>query len=137
MEIKINIPANDYVQPTEVRENVVQMICSHIIGCMERSAWVEDTYDLTIRHKDWSYRLFMNLRKDGSVSGFSNEEKSTYGQIRVHTSEMQAVFTAIQDAGYHIFGWSYTTGEKKYIFTKKPVYNNRKASRMEFTEFID
>ena len=27
MEIKINIPKNDYVQSTEVRQNVVQAIC--------------------------------------------------------------------------------------------------------------
>ena len=31
MEIKINIPTNDYVQPTEVREDVVQMICDSIL----------------------------------------------------------------------------------------------------------
>lgn len=28
MEIKVNIPQNDYVQPTEVREEVVQAICN-------------------------------------------------------------------------------------------------------------
>lgn len=28
MEIKINIPKNDYVQATEVREKVVQAICN-------------------------------------------------------------------------------------------------------------
>ena len=27
MEIRVNIPQNDYIQPTEVREDVVQKIC--------------------------------------------------------------------------------------------------------------
>ena len=31
MEIKVNIPANDYVQPTEIRQEVVQQICDIIL----------------------------------------------------------------------------------------------------------
>ena len=137
MEIKINIPKNDYVQPTEVRENVVQMICDHIIHYIEVGMWVEDTYDIKLNHKDWSYQLYLNLRNDGSIAGFSCEKKSSIDQIRIRTAEMQAVFKALQDADYYIFAWAYTTGEKKYIFTKKPVYDNREAKRIEFSTFID
>lgn len=36
MEIKVNIPQNDYVQPTEVRENVVQAICNAFLS---KSCW--------------------------------------------------------------------------------------------------
>lgn len=32
MEIKVNIPQNDYVQPTEVREEVVQAICNAFLS---------------------------------------------------------------------------------------------------------
>ena len=34
MEIKVNIAANDYAQPKEVRTKVVQDICDHIICWM-------------------------------------------------------------------------------------------------------
>lgn len=36
MEIKVNIPQNDYVQPTEVREEVVQAICNAFLS---NSCW--------------------------------------------------------------------------------------------------
>lgn len=32
MEIKINIPKNDYIQPVEVREEVVQHICEAFLN---------------------------------------------------------------------------------------------------------
>ena len=137
MEIKINIPANDYVQQTEVREDVVQMICDYILDQMKIGMWVEDTYDITLHHKDWNYQLYLNLRNDNSIYGFGFEYKPKMNQIRIRTTEMQAVFNALQNAGYHIFGWAVITGERKYAFTKKPVYDNRKATRLEFTEFID
>ena len=40
MKITSNIPKNDYFQPTEVREDVVQMICDHIIDGIKKGTWV-------------------------------------------------------------------------------------------------
>lgn len=36
MEIKVNIPQNDYVEPTEVREEVIQAICDAFLS---NSCW--------------------------------------------------------------------------------------------------
>jgi hypothetical protein len=142
MDIKVNIPKNDYVQPTEVRQEIVQMICDFIIKRMEDKHFhEEDSYDVIIGHHEWFYQLYLGInRKSNTPFSFSSSDKHCVGDvtyIRIRTAEMQAVFTAIQDAGYYIFGRSNITGRETYIFTKKPYYDNRKAERMEFSLFID
>ena len=138
MEIKVNIPKNDYVQPTEVRQEVVQTICDFLISRMEDVRFFEEgAYDLDFNPHNWCYRLYLLFYKDSPYSFSRSSEGHHDKAIRIRTAEMQAVFTAIQDAGYYIFGRSNITGRETYIFTKKPYYDNRKAERMEFSLFID
>ena len=66
MEFKINIPANDYVQPTEVRQDLVQSICEYLIKLMEDGAWVEKTYDLRLEPQFGFYQLYVNRYKNGN-----------------------------------------------------------------------
>ena len=137
MEIKINIPQNDYVQSKEVRQEVVQMICDYIIKRMNQGIWGEDTFQLKLTHNDWSYQLYAQRDNNCEMVQFWCNKRSRLDQIRIRTIEMDAVFRALQDAGYYIFGTAYTNGERKYTFTKKPYYDNRKATRITFSEFID
>ena len=132
MEIKINIPKNEYVQPTDVRQEVVQNICEIILKkYMDVEGWWKDiaVYDscpqVWVRNGE-KPRLY--------TSSVLDEERDT----RVRTSEMNAVFDAIQDAGYFIYAvYNITDRAHRYHFSVKPYFDGRKAERIHFTTFID
>lgn len=144
MEIKVNIPKNDYVQPTEVREKVVQDICNYIIYWMENGGY-NGCYQLRI--KDYHYQnailyLIYSSSENTEICGLNDNgdmDKERYPfHVKVRTCEMQAVFKVMQKAGYHIFGWHcITENVHNYYFTKKPVLNGQKAKKIDFTLFID
>lgn len=144
MEIKVNIPKNDYVQPTEVREKVVQDICNHIIHWMKNSC-EEGFYQLRIKDFDYTsamlYLIYSSSEKT-ETSGFQDNgkiDKERYPfHVKVRTCEMKAVFKVMQKAGYHIFGsHNITDNVHTYTFTTKPVLNGRKAEKIDFGMFID
>ena len=99
MNIEINIPANDYVQPTEVRENVVQAICD---AFLETHCW-------SIYHpfRDGRGRnpTCLVVPKNGrSRASFEQEDRdSTKTGIKFNGAEMKAAFSVLRKAGYHIF----------------------------------
>lgn len=132
MEIKVNIPKNDFVQPTEVREDVVQLICDHILKWMR-----DDTYHLYIKHVWGKYELYLNRSSDGSTTGFSREYEEKFNPIRIRTIEMENVFDVFQRAGYYIFKTSQMDGNITYVFSKKPYFAGGYANWQHFTEFID
>ena len=140
MKIEINIPKNDYVQPTEVRENVVQDICKYICDRMNNDK--DGLYHTIIREKIGEpMHLYLGYRKDGRVNVLRDhldewEKRDPY--IKVRTCEMQAVFEAIQEAGYFIFPvYCSNLMEHEYHFSKKPVLNGWKAETRKFNLFID
>ena len=143
MEIKVNIPKNEYVQPKEVRTKVVQDICSHIIYWMNNGS---DKEFYSLRIKDYyekSAELYLAYRgsEQKETCGFlgvSKPDNSFKNYVKVRTCEMKAVFKALQKAGYHIFGsHCITDNVHTYIFTTKPVLNGREAKKMDFCMFID
>ena len=137
MKITSNIPKNDYFQPTEVREDVVQMICDHIIDGIKKGTWVQDTYTLNLYRDNGTYQLYARM-SNGKMMQFDNQRRSALEQIRIRTSEMEAVFKVLQKAGYYIFGSMLVdTGRYDYIFTKKPTIGTRDAKKATFGVFID
>ena len=132
MEIKVNIPTNDYEQPTEIRSEVVQGICDVFLN---GGAWStfhpfsESVYrrasNKIIRHKN-----------DKKFYGFHDEGFSNDIAIRFNGAEMKAAFAALIKAGYHMFKvYNYGTW-KGYICSKKPFYKDGiKVST--FDDFID
>lgn len=138
MEIRVNIPANDYVQPSEVREDVVQMISSHIIQQMNRNANGEGLYKLFMeRSRDNTYELYIEIY-NGSVRQFWTDRRSMLNQVRVRGCEMSTVFDVFRNAGYFIFVANESNGEVVYTFSKKSEYGDRNAARATvFGLFID
>ena len=70
MEITVNIPKNDYVQPTEIRQEVVQYICDAFLStCVWRIFHTE---------RQSAYRgktLYVRVNKQsGKAYGFGNHE---------------------------------------------------------------
>jgi len=136
MEITINIPKNEFQKPTEIRQEVVQGICDYIIKGIKKNCWGEGTMRITLEHNDWVYVLYLDTFDNG-IRMVSPYTRGGVEQTRIHGVEMQAAFDALQDAGYYIYSCMFTTGEHRYTFTTKPVYDGRRAERMNFTEFID
>lgn len=132
MNITINIPNNPYVQPTEIREEVVQMVCNVLL---------EEYLDhrpLTICDNDGMYLSV--LKKSGRVINLTNDEKDTdaIARKRVFGCEMKCVFDVLQKADYFIYpSYNVTESTTYYFISTKPYYDGRKGKHAEFNTFID
>jgi hypothetical protein len=129
--MNIRIKKNDYVQPTEVRERIVQDICDIMLSYTDKSL------PLTVFAKDNA--LYLGTTKDGQYKTVTHAtSNSIYDCVRIHGTEMDAAFKAFQDAGYFI----YPEKDKKtrnttYRFSKKPVLWGVQSKTVEFDMFID
>lgn len=139
MKISINIRKNDYVQPTEVREEVVQYICNYIVQSLDDKCEGEGITSLLLCPENGMYELYLNLTHSARyIYTLSPYKRKSNQQIRVRGVEMQAAFEALQDAGYYIFSVRNTTSmEKKFVFSTKRYYLNIRAERANFDIFID
>ena len=133
----IKIIANDYVQPTEVRENVVQTLCNVIL-----EDYLDKNTSIAIYPKNAELYIgtFKGNRCDTTTPFLITRStlNKNYDYTRIHSCEMEEVFKVIQDAGYHI----YLERDKKardshYRFSKKPVFEGIKSKVLEFDVFID
>ncbi len=129
--MNIRIIKNDYVQPVEVREHVVQSICDTLLDYMDKSI------PLTVYVKSAVLYLGTSKATDLKVITHSTLNTAT-DYIRIHSCEMDCAFKALQDAGYFI----YLERDKKtktstYRFSKKPVLWGVPAKTLEFDVFID
>ena len=132
MEIKINIPKNDYVQPTEVREDVVQGICeSFLHGC-----------SCSVFHpfSDGCYRRASKyiVRQKGNkhFHGFLDKPYEWEEGVVFNGEEMKAAFNALQEAGYYMFRIYEYRSWMGYKCGKKPFMENGEIVT-EFNDFID
>lgn len=121
MEIIVNIPKNDYVQPTEVRQEVVQRICEAFLqGCLYHPS------------SDGMYRkAYTRVYSGRQYVTFSNKDG-----IRFNGAEMKAAFKALINAGYHMFCYYEYGTWKGYKCSKKP-FIERGTEVFDFNDFID
>lgn len=133
MEITINIPKNDYVQPKEVREEVVQAICTTFL----------ETHVSNVFHpfSDGAYRcktIYVATKRPRGGFGNSSwaESHKEDGYVRFNGEEMKAAFKALQDAGYYMFRVHDYGTWMGYKCSKKPFIENGKRVT-EFNDFID
>jgi len=128
MDIKIQ--KNDYVQPTEVRQGIVQDICDILIN-----RYVNEnngmSFDITKLKTPELYIVPKRNKTEAYFSRFEEESKD-----RVRTCEMEEAFKILQDNGYFIFE-RIRTDEIVYFFSKKPYFKNQYAKREHFNVFID
>lgn len=129
--MNIRIIKNDYVQPVEVREHVVQSICDVIMN-----NYLDRATNLTVYAK--SAELYICEHKEGYKTISHSRLNTNVQYIRIRSCEMDAAFKVFQDAGYHI----YLERNKKdristYRFSKKPVLWGEEAKNLEFDVFID
>lgn len=134
MEITLNIPQNDYVQPTEVRQFAVQTICDYLLR--NSSCILHPKNDGPYRQANLYLR-----RKEGEENwrGMCNwhyAEEKGFEHTLVRGVEVQAAFDALIKAGYCIFRvWEYRTW-MGYCCSGKPRIDGGERVT-QFTEFID
>lgn len=126
MEITINIPKNDYVQPTEVRQEIVQAICITFLETHVNSIF-HPFYDGPGRYPT----LYVDTKN--KRGGFNKNKEDG---VRVNGAEMKAAFKALREAGYHIFKIYEYRSWMGYECSKKPFMQDG-TEVTEFTDFID
>lgn len=134
MEIRVNIPQNDYVQPTEVREEIVQKICDVFLD--RRGGGY---YNVFHPFCDGCYRAAHRglLSFKGSNKPFEfGTPDSSYDYIRIHGCEMKAAFEVLIKAGYHMFRIYDYDSWMGYICDQKPFRQGATEVR-SFDDFID
>ena len=128
----VQIKRNDYVEPTQVRESVVQDICDAFLSKCRWSVFhpVSDGY-----HR----RRTVFVRKSlGSKAYGFDDSPGTYDipDIRIRTCEMKEAFRLLQEAGYYMFRiFKYGTW-LGYICYEKP-YMEDGVRVTTFDHFID
>ena len=125
MEIKVNIPANDYVQPTEVRQEIVQGICDVLIEFIKNPEcwgfWVKQAEPLFL------------CKRDIAIGEYPGREMK-----RIRGVEMKAAFELMQNAGYYVYhSFSENKNSHFYRFQRKPYCEYGKLNRIDFDLFID
>ena len=133
MEITVNIPKNDYVQPTEVRPEVVQAICEAFLN---GGAW-GTFYPFSGSVYRPATRL-VEVKCGKGVSFVSQRWNLSEDEIyyRIYGCEMKAAFEALIKAGYHLFKVYDHGSWVGYVCKRKP-YRENGTEVYEFTDFID
>lgn len=127
----IEIPQNDYVKPTEIRQQAVQAICN---AFLQRSQ-VEPYHP----YSDGCYRPsnnYASLCNHGSFADRNDIKGKEHKYIRFNGAEMKAAFAALIKAGYHIFQIYQYGSWMGYMLSKKPFMQQGKEV-FEFNDFID
>lgn len=139
MEIKINIPKNDYKEPTEVRQDVVQEIASFICERIKTSK--THTFEICVeQHNDRPSELWLVRRnEDDNIYDITTGDFSDryFSYEKIFTAEMVAVFKALSDADYICYGrYCVTDQTHTYTFTDRD-FRPDQSRFVKFTDFID
>ena len=124
----IKIKKNDYVQPTEIRENLVKMMCDYIIKEAERCHGYGWRIYLSEPRQVW----VTTDEQVTEIHGFDNSQNKTcrYPQIRVNGVELRKVFELLQVNGWHLHNFS---GGVSVL--REPIYKDTHFNEIKF--FID
>lgn len=134
--MNIKIIANDYVQPTEVRENVVQTLCNVILSdYLDKYRSIE----IHVKHAELYIGTYTGNTETSCPFLITRSTLNrNYDYTRVNSREMDEAFKVLQDAGYHIYlERDKKTRDSSYRFSKKPVLDGVTAKNLEFDVFID
>lgn len=130
----IQIRKNTYVQPTEVREEVVQAICEAFMS----------TYSgiyHPVRQSQYRKATIYVVTNKGTCPFFSSSNESYWtGAVcyRIRGVEMKRAFEELIKAGYYMFRvWKYGSW-MGYLCNDKPFYDGMRAEIVtSFEDRID
>lgn len=133
--ITITIPKNDYVKPTEPRQEVVQRMVNILIRRVNNGGEPEFCANRCWR-KTWA------IGRYNGIDNFMHHTHSSEGYTDIAkptTCEMKALVKIWIEAGYYVSRGTYTARNTAiiYRFTKKPYTDYGYRVVTEFTEDID
>lgn len=128
--MEINIPKNDYVQPTEVRQKVVQAIIDTLLPPLN----VYGHTAMTMQSELYFYPENVAYGK-ARVDGNEPRQYQRSDRIRIRGCEIQAVLDAFINAGYNVYSGEYH-GAQRFVIYKKPVFGTP-VQRVKLNQFID
>lgn len=125
MEIRVNIPINDWKEPTEVREEVVQGICESFLA---ENAWT--TFH---PHSEGMYcqKTSYIFRHKGEkiFKGFTSKPFDSEVNVRFNSAELKTAVECLKKSGYYIHEvYEYRTW-LGYVCSKYPTIS--KGRRVE------
>lgn len=141
--IMIQIKKNEYVQPTEVREEVVQAICDAFVYGAENPTHVHTTYH---PFNSGAYRKSTKFvakpTRNGVVNVFGFKDSydcdKTDIKYQFNGAEMKRAFEELINAGYYIFKvWYYDGTWMGYKCYNKPYAPNWWRGAVKVTSFDD
>lgn len=126
----IKIKPNDYKPVTEIRPEVVQMICSAFIGGRK------------FRPYTHSWKCYHAATKwvSAYLGRGSFEDTPRNDNFQINDCEMDKAIELLQDAGYYIFSHKENNGFVEIVCSEKPYYQDNGIfyDRMyTYTEHID
>lgn len=130
----INIPQNNYVTPTECRQEVVQAICDAFLS--KAVAWSSFRPYTESRYRQ---ATLLVLSRGGKSYGFYSEPLSDNDSYyRVRGCEMKAAFECLIKAGYHIFKYYQYRDSKCYSYrVRKEPFMQDGQEVFNFDDNID
>ncbi len=127
-EVKVNIPPNNYIQPTEPRAEVVQALCNAFLR--RNSSW------RTFHPFCDGYGRNADIRIDIACPYFDHPSPDGENVRKIHGCEVQAAFAALRKAGYHMF-CIYEHGTWKGYVCEKTPFLQKGVEVTRFDDFID
>lgn len=123
--MSIKLQKNTYVQPTEVREEVVQKLVDRIYK------------DMSYPESDW--RTFITIfnkcylnENNGLI--ITQENGGKQQRTRLRGCEIQAAIDIFNDKGYYVYERE-TNGSLSYVFCNRPKYGVKPKPTL--SKFID
>lgn len=135
--ITITIPKNDYVKPSEPRQDVVQRMVNYIVKEVNRIGGVD-----FCANNCWRATCGIGYNKTFKCDEFFThcDRYDNYTNVeRPTTCEMKALVKVWCEAGYYVSRGTYTVRNTAiiYKFSKKPYTDYGYRVVTEFTEDID
>lgn len=138
--ITITIPKNDYVKPSEPRQEVVQRMVDILIKEVNRG-FVGEFCANNCWRRTFGIGRHKETKRDEFLTDCVMYVNSFYEDIvRPTTCEMKLLFKIWTKAGYYIGKGSYSVRHHTailYRFSKKPYTDYGYRTVTEFTEDID
>lgn len=130
MEIKLNIPFNDWKEPTEVREDVVQGICEAFLS--------GNIWKVFHPYSEGAYRRKTNFiyrhKSESKFIGFTGKPFEMDVNIRFNSAELKTAIEALKKAGYYFHEVYENRTWLGYVCEKYPtISNGRPVDDIEIT----
>lgn len=134
----IQIKKNEWKEPTEIREEVVQAICDAFLNGYKRTFHPHNDNNKGYRNATL-FVVYDNRECTSKVPYFWNRIESYQDGFRIRKVEMKRAFSELQKAGYYMLRVKEYGTWDGYICSKKPydIFYKEAQIVTVFNDYID